>query len=395
MAEYSKIPVAATLKPSLFKVAIVEEQLTELRASLRYSRLGPLTYESSQEDHKYGISRKWLEDAKNEWLNIFDWRKHETHINSFPNFTTNIIDDDQKEYTIHFVALFSENPKAVPLMLFHGWPGSFLEFLPILSVLQKKYTPETLPYHVIAPSNIGYAFSSKPPLDKDFTVRDVARLFHKLAESLSFGSGYVVQGGDIGSAVARMMALTYDGCKVNFSPITSPPEGLENVALSDVEKCGIDITTKFVTTGSAYAFEQGSRPSTIGLVLNSSPLALLAWIGEKFIDWSDTTPPVDEILAHITLYWLTNTYPTSIFPYRERFNRPKSLVENSDEMYIKKPFGFSAFPREIIQPPKDWVATTGNLVFFRRHETGGHFAAFERPYELLADVEEFIKQVWT
>jgi microsomal epoxide hydrolase len=111
------------------------------------------------------------------------------------------------------VALYSENVDAIPVVLLHGWPGSFLEFLPILDLLRSSYTPATLPYHVIVPSLPGYTFSSPPPADCDFRIEDVARIFDKLVVGLGFGAGYVVQGGDIGSKVGRVMAAEHKSCK--------------------------------------------------------------------------------------------------------------------------------------------------------------------------------------
>jgi microsomal epoxide hydrolase len=111
------------------------------------------------------------------------------------------------------MALFSSRPDAIPIMFLHGWPGSFLEFLPILSLLKSKYTSSTLPYHIIAPSSIGYGFSSPPPLDRDFSIENVASLMNELMLQLGFGDGYAVQGGDIGSKIARVIAAKYEACK--------------------------------------------------------------------------------------------------------------------------------------------------------------------------------------
>lgn len=124
-------------------------------------------------------------------------------------------DDDNSTFTIHFVALFSTNPSAVPIAFFHGWPGSFLEFLPMLELLQKKYpSPDQLPYHIIVPSLPGFAFSDRPPKDRNWTTQDSARLMHKLLEALGFAeTGYAVQGGDIGSYISRSLAAKYDACK--------------------------------------------------------------------------------------------------------------------------------------------------------------------------------------
>lgn len=123
------------------------------------------------------------------------------------------IKDEKGDFTIHFTGLFSSKPDAIPVVMLHGWPGSFLEFLKILSLLKERYTPETLPYHVVVPSLPGYAFSDKPPLDKDFGIRDISRIVNSLMVQLGFGGGYIAQGGDIGSRISRVLAATYDECK--------------------------------------------------------------------------------------------------------------------------------------------------------------------------------------
>jgi microsomal epoxide hydrolase len=145
-------------------------------------------------------------------------RKSEDVINSFPNFTLDIADQSGSQ-KVHFVSLISQKPDAVPIILLHGWPGNFLEFLPILQLLRTRYTPETLPYHVIVPSLPGYAFSSPPPLDRDFRIEDVARIFDTLMADLGFENGYVAQGGDVGSKVARVMAAEHESCKAVHSRI--------------------------------------------------------------------------------------------------------------------------------------------------------------------------------
>jgi len=318
-------------------------------------------------------------------------RKEEDHINSFPNFKTTISDDDGGKYDVHFAALFSTKADAIPIAFFHGWPGSFLEFLPLMDILRKKYTQETMPYHIIVPSLSGFALSSDPPLEKDWKVGDASRIMHKLLLSLGFGSsGYLVQGGDIGSMVARHIAATYTECKgmhVNFmlskdiKSYSSPEDKISNA-----EKKGVERMDQFMTVGRSYADEHGTKPSTIGLVLSSSPVAQLGWIGEKFLAWSDpsTTPSLNTILTDITLYWLTGCYPTSIYTYREL----------RQTLYVDKPVGYSWFPYELAPVPKAWAAKTGNMIFFRAHDMGGHFAALERPETLWSDVEEWAKIAW-
>ncbi|KAF5615120.1 microsomal epoxide hydrolase [Fusarium tjaetaba] len=390
--DFAKIPSGAQVQPTPYKVSIADDKIDELKQLVKLGRVGPPTYESTQKEHNYGVSHQWLTDAKAAWLN-FDWRAAEKHINSFNHWTVPI-KDEKGDFTIHFTGLFSSKPDAVPVVMLHGWPGSFLEFLKILSILKERYTPDTLPYHVIVPSLPGYAFSDKPPLDKDFGIRDVSRIVNSLMVQLGFGGGYIAQGGDIGSRISRVLAAIYDECKaahLNFCLMAEPATAQGEV--SEAEKKGLERAKDFDKLGTAYALMHATRPSTIGLILSSSPLALLAWVGEKFLSWSDEDPPLEEILTSVSLYWLTDSFPTSIFPYRQRFDPDYPGAHDHPKWKISKPLGYSWFPFELAPIPVSWVKTTGNLVFWRDHERGGHFAALERPEDLLKDFGEFVEQI--
>ena len=246
--------------------------------------------------------------------------------------------------------------------------GSFLEFLPLLEHVKAQFRPEDLPFHLVVPSLPGYSFSSPPPIDRDFRLEDIARLFDKLAAALGFASGYVVQGGDVGSKVARVMAAEHESCKavhLNFC-IMPDPGGLES-AVSKIEQTGLDRANDFSRLGSAYALEHATRPSTIGFVLASNPVSLLAWIGEKFLDWSDVSPPINTILESVTLYWLTGCLPTTVYPYRQLFTPGLIGAHENPRWHIYKPFGFSWFPKELAPVPRAWIETTGALTFYRQH----------------------------
>ncbi|KAH7364659.1 epoxide hydrolase [Rhexocercosporidium sp. MPI-PUGE-AT-0058] len=407
---YSTLPASVQKKPTPFKISIPDEEIADFKQLLKLSRLPKQTYENLQEDRRYGVSLAWLSEAKRVWLEEFDWKKTESHINNFNHFTSTVTTPTpiptptspnspksvSTAHTIHFVALFSTNPSAIPLTLFHGWPGSFLEFLPILTLLKDKYPdPKDLPYHVIVPSLPGFTISSPPPLDVDFDFGSVAKVMDQLMQDLGFGGGYVAQGGDIGSRIAKALGDEhFPTCKavhVNFNYIGSAPPGTDPSALNADEKAMVERGQEFMRTGSGYANMHGTRPSTIGAVLASSPLALLSWIGEKFLAWTDDDPSLQTILESVTLYWFTRSFESSIYTYRRRFLPPP---HQPSEPKVRVPFGFSNFPKELIPVPRSWAETEGNLVFYREHKKGGHFAALEQPRVLLGDVEEFIAQVW-
>ncbi|KAF1851359.1 epoxide hydrolase-like protein [Cucurbitaria berberidis CBS 394.84] len=366
-----------------FALHVSDQALSEWRQLLQLSKLGPDTYEGRQEDRRFGITHKWLSEAKDYWLNQYDWRKQEAHINSFPNYKMQI-----EEIDLHFVALFSEKKDAIPIVFLHGWPGSFIEFLPMLQLIGKQYSAKDLPYHIIVPSLPGYTLSSSGPADKNWTMEDTARIINQLMLNLGFEK-YIAQGGDVGSFEAMILSQGYDTCvgvHLNMMSVADQPD---EKSLSALEKRALDRSVAWRATGTSYALEHSTRPSTIGHVLSSSPLALLAWIGEKFLEWTDEDPSLDTILTNISLYWFTDGFPRSIYPYRALFG-----PSGNQFGYLPKPTGFSFFPYELVVGTKSGVEKNCNLTFYKQHEHGGHFAALERPKELWEDVEEFVGQTW-
>lgn len=206
----------------------------------------------------------------------------------------------------------------------------------MLDHVRKQYSPSDLPYHLIVPSLPGYAFSSAPPIDRDFGLEDIGRILNRLALNLGFGSGYIIQGGDIGSKVGRVMAATYDEVKgkrsetnyctlliilaihVNFMIMKDPKLSTEEQSsIPAIEAEGLLRAKEFERVNSAYATEHATKPAIIGLVLSSNSVAILAWIGEKFLDWTDEDPSLDTILEAVSVYWFTNCAATCIYPYRQ------------------------------------------------------------------------------
>ncbi|KAJ7815316.1 Alpha/Beta hydrolase protein [Mycena olivaceomarginata] len=379
MSHFSTSPNPPKLDAKPFTVAIPDADVAELKSLLKASRLGP-----SIPTNSGGVSMDWLKNAKHAWETGFDWRAQEKRMNSFPHFMIKVpVQIQGKEYIhdIHFMALFSKKKDAVPLIMLHGWPGSFIEFIPILEILSKKYTPETLPYHIVVPSLPGYGFSSGPQ-STEFKMVDVAKIFNNLMLGLGFDK-YVAQGGDVGSGVARILSMNHDNCKAihlnMFS--TASTQNHDRSILSQAEREALDRGAVFRQTGWAYGIEQGTRPNTLGFALSSNPLALLAWIGEKLLEWSDENPSMDEILTNVSIYWFTNSISTSFYPYRETITRGPDYYKYHQSL-------------EIIPLPESWVKQEANLVFYRQAKSGGHFAALEVPEVLLKDVEDFVEQVW-
>ncbi|WRT68842.1 uncharacterized protein IL334_005823 [Kwoniella shivajii] len=389
---YSTPPFEPTIKLEPFKVSIPDKDIEELKTFIKYTRIPKETFENIDGLKKgFGVDKKWVEETKEYWLNQYDWRKNESRINSQPAFTTTIKNKDGLEYTIHFAALFSENKNAIPIILSHGWPGAFIEFLSLMELVRKQYKPDELPYHLIFPSTSGFLFSSSPPLDREFSLDNVGYLYDQLMKGLGFGDGYIAQGGDIGSHITNELGYGHKACKaihLNMRAFSLPPAGTPEASKPHGLEEFIESNQPF-----GYNLEHATRPSTIGLVVGSSPISLLCWIGEKFLTWSDQDPSLETILTFINLYWFTDTFPSSIWRYRYG-KGPLRHIKSAEDEYMSKPTGYSYFPKEITPVPVHWVEKVANLVWSREHESGGHFAALEKPEILWADVEDFVKQVW-
>ncbi|KAL1867875.1 hypothetical protein Daus18300_006150 [Diaporthe australafricana] len=406
MSNFSQAPHAVSgLAP--FTFSIPKEEIDALNTLLKRP-LPIATWENSQQDGRFGPSRDWLSKAISKWQ-AYDWQvpnprlvvesvathKYQEQINGIPNFKVPV-EDEGVTYDVHFAGLFSQKKDATPLLLSHGWPGSFLEFLPILQKVQKQYAadPASLPYHLIVPSLPGYGFSNIP-VTVDMNMVIVSRVLNKLMVKLGFKQ-YIAQGGDVGSMITKTVTEEYDECiagHVNMLMI-GPPEDKNVAPPTEIEQKAIERSMKFREHGMAYAWLHGTRPSTAGLAIGSSPQSLLAWIGEKMIDWSDETPSIEEILGNVSIYWFSGCYPSSIWPYRGLVG---PLAQNRLSMgsmdKIKKPFGCSWFPKELAAAPKSWAEATGKVTFFKAHDQGGHFAALEKPELLWQDIVEFVDHV--
>ncbi|KAL9489604.1 hypothetical protein ACSS6W_001881 [Trichoderma asperelloides] len=322
-------------KPEPFTLHVPEKELSEFYELLKLSKIGPATWWNQHTDGRFGVSREWLSQAKETWLTTFDWRQHEDRINKFPNFKMTVDDAESGKIDIHFLALFSSNQDAVPFVFLHGFPSSFLELLPMMELLSEKYTPETLPYHIIVPSLPDYGLSGSPSENVEMTLDRAARIMHQLMMDLGFSDGYVAQGGDLGSMLARIMSVKYDECK---------------------------------------AFHR-------------------LRIGEKLLEWPDQREPLslDTILAMVSLYWFTDTFPRSLYHAQviQTMLKGETLPISKE-----KPLGYSMFPRDVALLPKAWAHQLyPNLVFFKAHEVGGHFARLEQPKLFLQDIEEFAQRV--
>ncbi|THH27461.1 hypothetical protein EUX98_g6740 [Antrodiella citrinella] len=360
-----------TEKP--FKVSVFADDLELLRRKLDLTRLPD---ELDEAGWDYGSPLADIRRLLARWRDGFDWKVAEDRINLLPQFTRDIEVDGFGTLNIHYVHQKSAADDAIPLIFIHGWPGHFLEvtkILPLLTSSSGKYPS----FHVVALSLPGYGFSEGPK-KKRFAISKYAEVSHKLMIALGYEQ-YVVQGGDWGYVVGRNMAHMYGPEHVkawhtNF-PICGPPSFTHNpflflkmVFLPFLSKdmAGLKKTAKWQKTGQGYGSIQQQRPQTLGYSMMDSPVGLLAWIYDKLVDWTDDYKWTDDETAARIYY---------------EFEHVGGLPG-----YSPVPFGQSYFPKELIHLPKWWAPSVGKVVFQAEHTSGGHFAAYEKPDELVADL---------
>ncbi|KAK0619597.1 Alpha/Beta hydrolase protein [Immersiella caudata] len=381
-------------KPSLvttFKVNLSDETPRMLKL-IKESKL-PDEPEYPGIGSTFGIDLDVLKGLKQQWLHDFDWNKQQDEINKYNHFTTKIENLD-----IHFIHHKSSSPDAIPLLLLHGWPGSFLEFLPLINPLTSPKNTTSPSFHIIIPSLPGFAFSSAPPAN--WTNADTARIFNTLMTSILGYEKYAIHATDWGADVGYSLYGNYNTTVraghfafIPFFPLNGAQLAEEGVVLeSELERFELEMAEEWRRTGNGYFILQSTKPNTIGLALSDNPVGQLAWIGEKMIDWSDpragSGPSVldrRELLTGVSLFYLTKSFVSSTFIYAQN---PNGFKDEYTKAATDAPLLFSAFKYNVGFWPPAKVAQVGNLVSYRNHDFGGHFPGLDNPAALVEDLRE-------
>jgi len=335
----------------------------------------------------YGIALDDVRELAEYWRTGYDWRVHEQRLNSFPQFTTQI--DGQN---VHFLHVRSAEPDALPLIMTHGWPGSVVEFIEVIGPLTDPAAHGGDPsdaFHMVVPSIPGFGFSG-PTRDRGWNVSRVARAWDELMGRLGYRR-YGAQGGDWGSAISRELGVIVPGhvAGVHLNMLAPYVSG-EPVDLDDRDRERVERLRRFRLTGSGYMAVQATRPQTVGYGLTDSPAGQLAWIAEKFGEWTDGglgAVDRDQMLTNISVYWLTRTAGSSARLYYEAarsggWGPPAPSTT---------PTGVAVFPEEIAAPVRRLAERSNNIVHWSEFDRGGHFAAMEEPDLLVGDVREFFR----
>nr|WP_098899561.1 epoxide hydrolase [Streptomyces sp. st77] len=369
-----------------------DADLDDLRARLAAARLpeaetvrgappGPRRWDQ-------GVPLADLADVVEYWRTGYDWRAFEERLNRMGQFRTTV-----DGLGIHFLHRQSARTDAVPLLLTHGWPGSVVEFLHVIDELADPPDAAAPAFHVVAPSLPGFGFSEKPATTGWGTER-IAAAWVELMGRLGYGR-FLAHGGDWGGNITTVLGGRFpDRVLGVHSTFAEAPPGLTTDGLTEAERGWTEETYDFWSRRAAYAKQQATRPQTIGYALVDSPVGLLAWILDKFAEWSDTgdspfeTISRDRVLDNVTLYWLTRTGASAARIYYESHNSLDPALR------VDVPSAITMYPRDIDKTPRPWAEQRyRNIVRWRSPEAGGHFPSLEMPEFFVADLREGLAAV--
>ncbi len=384
---------AAPIEP--FRIAVPDADLADLRDRLARTRW-PEPLDGA--DWAYGTDLAYLRDLCEYWANGYDWRTAEAELNTFPQFTTTV-DCATGPEKVHFLHVRSANPDALPVVITHGWPGSVYEFHKIIGPLVDPAAHggnAADAFHVVCPAICGYGFCG-PNRNQGFAAPTMGEINANLMAALGY-ERYGAQGGDwgsiatIGNAYADPDHLV--GIHLNMVTPTPAKEHLDD--LTDFERAALDYAKWYADDESAYNRIQATRPQTLSFGLTDSPAGLAAWITEKFRTWMDCDGDIesvitrDELLTNISIYWFTNTIGSSVRLYRETRNLRGSWVP-SPKRPVTVPTGAAMFPKELFRASRRFMEPSYNVTYWESFERGGHFAALERPADLVGSIRDFFR----
>jgi pimeloyl-ACP methyl ester carboxylesterase len=374
-----------------FRIDIPQADLDDLRDRLANTRWPD---EIPGLGWSRGVPLGYLKGLAEYWLTEYDWRKHEALLNELPQFTTEI--DGAR---VHFLHIRSRESGALPLMLTHGWPGSIVEFLKVIGPLTDPRAhggDRTDAFDLVIPSLPGYGFSG-PTHEIGWSSDHTAKAWAELMRRLGY-ERYGAQGGDLGAFVSpelgriapdHVVGVHVNAATFGFIPF-GPVEPSDLATFTEAEKARLERLNKFMSDGNGYFQIQATRPQTVAYGLTDSPVGQLAWIVEKFKEWSHAVKaPEDAVdrdfmLTNVMLYWLTRTAASSAHMYYENMH-----ANSWGKQPGKTPTGVAVFAEDVAI--RRYAEYGNNIVHWSEFDSGGHFAAMDAPDLLIKDVRTFFR----
>jgi pimeloyl-ACP methyl ester carboxylesterase len=388
------------VKPERFSIEIPQAKLDDLARRLANVNWAP---EIANADWRYGTNGAYLRELVRHWRERYDWRAAEKAMNAFAHWRVRI-----DGVPIHFMRVPGRGPAPLPLVLTHGWPWSFWDFHKVVGPLADPAAHGGDPadaFELIVPSLPGYAFST--PLERTgmnwFATAD---LWVKLMRDVLGFPRFAAAGGDWGALVTLQLGHKYPDCVIGIHSTNAFPlpvfQGARPWSLGDAASSVLDTdraeAARWERRFASHVAVHMLDPQTLAFALHDSPVGLAAWLVERRRAWSDCGGDVerrfskDELLTTIMLYWLTDSFSSSIRYYAEA---PGSgwRPEHDGLPVVRVPTGLSIFAHDSPPGPRDWLRSYFNLELLREHRSGGHFAHAEEPEKLVADLRDSFRAV--
>jgi hypothetical protein len=352
-------------------------------------------------DWSRGVPPAYLQQLAGYWRTGFDWRAQEARLNAFPQFTTTV--DGQ---TIHFLHVRSPRADARPLLITHGWPSAFVEFAAVIGPLTDPGAHGGDPasaFHLVIPSLPGFGFSTPLAGAGWGNLFRVAGVWANLMTQLGY-QRFFAHGGDVGAGVTGMLPMVAPG-RVIATHINGPgffPFGpaVDTTGLTGLDRARAERFNQFQDDGLGYLHLQATRPQTLAYGLNDSPVAQLAWIAEKFAEWTDPAAALpdqavnrDLLLTLVSIYWFTGGGASSAHFTYEGMKAFREMVKRTGGGGANivnpqaPPMGVSVFAadnsvRSLLDPDRA-------LPYWAELDRGGHFPAMETPDLLVGELRKF------
>ena len=375
-----------------YKIEIPDSVLDDLKSRLERTRWPD---ELPGTGWDYGSNLDYVKELVEYWRTKFDWHAQEKLINSFSHFKSKV-----DGLNIHFIHEKGKGPNPMPLVITHGWPGTFFEMHKVIPMLSDPASHGGDPadaFDVVAPSMPGYGFSDATD-KRGLSVLSIGDLWAKLmSENLGYQK-FAAQGGDWGARVTAKLGLSHGdkviGIHTTSTSSPTPYQGPGTRELSEAENAMFAQRVQWLADEGGYSHIQATKPQTLSYGLNDSPAGLAAWIVEKYRTWSDCGGDVesrftkDELLTTITIYWVTQSINSSTRLYYESFFQAWDLAKDEK---IQVPVAIASFPRENSVPLREWAERSFNIQQWTDMPSGGHFAALEEPDRLVEDIRKFFR----
>lgn len=377
-----------------FRIEIPQSDLDYLQARLTDARWPT---RQPGDEWSRGVPVTYLRELAEYWRTSYDWRAAEAELNKFPQFITEI--DGQR---IHFVHVRSAEAHATPLILTHGWPGSIVEFLDVIGPLTDPAAFGGDPadaFHVVIPSLPGYGFSG-PVTDAGWNAARIGKAWAELMSRLGY-QRYGAQGGDWGAFISpevgraggeKVIGVHVNAATFGFIPF-GPVSDEEKASMTASELARLDRLADFKSERNGYFQIQATRPQTVAYGLHDSPIGQLAWIVEKFKEWTfpitdlpEAAVDRDRMLTNVMLYWLTGTASSSAGLYYEGMH-----TRSWHTTPLTTPTGVAVFAEDVAI--RRYAEAGANIVHWSEFDRGGHFAAMEAPDLLIADIRTFFRSL--